>query len=87
MNNKSWWVTTIIIIIIFLCGSAFIMLRKTDGAGVYQTQQASIAAEIILGIVLLVALVVQVIWLAFIRRKNKQWLYSHFRQRPSTQGP
>ncbi|MGO2913961.1 MAG: DUF3923 family protein [Lactiplantibacillus plantarum] len=37
MNNKFWWVTTIIIIIIFLCGSAFIMLRKTDGAGVYQT--------------------------------------------------
>ncbi|WP_404820371.1 DUF3923 family protein [Lentilactobacillus parabuchneri] len=34
MNNKFWWVTTIIIIIIFLCGSAFIMLRKTDGAGI-----------------------------------------------------
>jgi hypothetical protein len=38
---------------------------------VYQTYQARVAAEIILGIVLLVALVVQVIWLAFIRRKNK----------------
>lgn len=58
-----WWIVTIFWTIIFAIGTAFVWLRKIDGAGVVQTPGAKLIAFVVLLIAFIFPLIIQVIWL------------------------
>jgi hypothetical protein len=58
----------LIIVIVFAALSAFIMIRKTDGAGPIQTVPDRMAAEVVLGVVFIIVVIIQLVIHHFVKR-------------------
>lgn len=66
---KLWWGANVIWLVIFSLIAIIIGTRQVDGAGIVQTPEIRIISFIILGVVFMFILIVQLIWLYFIRKK------------------
>jgi len=61
--KKLWWIATTFWVAIFAVGTAFVWLRKVDGAGATQTLEAKLASFIVLLIAFIFPVIIQVVWL------------------------
>jgi len=67
-----WWAINIVWLIIFAVGAIFIGVRKVDAAGVFQTPEIKMISFAILGIVFIVVVLFQLIFLYFVRKSTTQ---------------
>jgi hypothetical protein len=67
-----WWAINIVWLIIFAVGAIFIGVRKVDAAGVVQTPEIKMISFAILGIVFIVVVLFQLIFLYFFRKSTTQ---------------
>ncbi len=58
-----WWISNIFWVVLFTIGTAFIWLRKIDGAGVIQTPELKLVAFLVLLIAFVIPLIIQIAWL------------------------
>ncbi|WP_342503896.1 DUF3923 family protein [Lysinibacillus sp. FSL L8-0126] len=65
-----WWAINIVWLLIFSALAVFIGVRNIDAAGMVQTPAIKMVSFIILGIVFLVVMLIQLIFLYFIRKSN-----------------
>ncbi|MGE6261325.1 DUF3923 family protein [Heyndrickxia sporothermodurans] len=70
MKMKIWWFINIVWLFIFATGAVFIGVRKVDGAGAVQTPEIRMISFAILGIVFIIVVLIQLVFLYF-ARKNK----------------
>ncbi|WP_338653879.1 DUF3923 family protein [Lysinibacillus sp. Y5S-8] len=63
-----WWVINIVWLLIFSGLAVFIGVRNVDAAGMVQTPGIKMVSFVILGIVFLVVMLIQLIFLYFIRK-------------------
>ncbi|MGE8203964.1 DUF3923 family protein [Heyndrickxia sp. NPDC080065] len=74
MKMKIWWVINIVWLFIFAAGAVVIGVRKVDGAGVVQTPEIKMITFAILGIVFIIVVLIQLVFLYFVRRnKTRQF--------------
>lgn len=66
-----WWAVNIVWLLIFSGIAVFIGARNVDGAGIVQTPEVKMVSFIILGIMFLIVLLVQLIFLYFIKKSTK----------------
>jgi len=67
-----WWAINIVWLIIFAVGAIFIGVREVDAAGVVQTPEIKMISFAILGIVFIVVVLFQLIFLFFVRKSTTQ---------------
>ena len=67
-----WWAINIVWLIIFAVGSIFIGVREVDAAGVAQTPEIKMISFAVLGIVFIVVVLFQLIFLYFVRKSTTQ---------------
>lgn len=67
-----WWAINIVWLIIFAVGAIFIGVREVDAAGVLQTPEIKMISFAILGIVFIVVVLFQLIFLFFVRKSTTQ---------------
>lgn len=67
-----WWAINIVWLIIFAVGAIFIGVREVDGAGVVQTPEIKLISFAVLGIVFIVVVLFQLIFLYFVRKSTTQ---------------
>ncbi|MEX3743702.1 MULTISPECIES: DUF3923 family protein [Lysinibacillus] len=67
-----WWAINIVWLIIFAVGAIFIGVREVDAAGVVQTPAIKMISFAILGIVFIVVVLFQLIFLFFVRKSTTQ---------------
>jgi len=72
MGMKIWWATNIVWILIFSALAVFVGARNIDGAGVVQTPEIKMITFVILGIVFIVVLLFQLIFLYFVRKSTNK---------------
>ncbi len=68
MSMKIWWVANIVWILVFGALAFFVGARNIDGAGVIQTPEIKMVTYAILGIAFIVVVLVQLIFLYFVRK-------------------
>lgn len=66
---KLWWSANIFWLVIFSLLAIIIGTRQVDGAGIIQTPEIRMITYIILGVVFMFILIVQLIWLYFVRKR------------------
>ncbi|WP_324254138.1 DUF3923 family protein [Paenibacillus sp. 1001270B_150601_E10] len=66
---KLWWGANVFWLVIFSFLAIIIGTRQVDGAGIAQTPEVRIISYIILGVVFMFILIVQLIWLYFVRKR------------------
>ncbi|MGE6261027.1 DUF3923 family protein [Heyndrickxia sporothermodurans] len=69
MKMKMWWVINIVWLFIFAVLAIFIGVRKVDGAGVVQTPEIRMVTFVIFGIVFIIVVLIQLVFLYFARKK------------------
>ncbi|WP_375200718.1 DUF3923 family protein [Lysinibacillus sp. RS11] len=67
-----WWAINIVWLIIFAVGAIFIGVREVDAAGVAQTPEIKMISFAVLGIVFIVVVLFQLIFLYFVRKSTTQ---------------
>jgi len=67
-----WWAINIVWLIIFAVRAIFIGVREVDAAGVVQTPEIKLISFAILGIVFIVVVLFQLIFLFFVRKSTTQ---------------
>lgn len=67
-----WWAINIVWLFIFAVGAIFIGVREVDAAGVVQTPEIKMISFAILGIVFIVVVLFQLIFLFFVRKSTTQ---------------
>ncbi|MGE7951113.1 DUF3923 family protein [Lysinibacillus xylanilyticus] len=67
-----WWAINIVWLIIFAVGAIFIGVREVEAAGVVQTPEIKMKSFAILGIVFIVVVLLQLIFLFFVRKSTTQ---------------
>lgn len=72
MIKIMWWAINIVWLIIFAVGAIFIGVREVDAAGVVQTPEIKMISFAILGIVFIVVVLFQLIFLFFVRKSTTQ---------------
>ncbi|MFC6176979.1 DUF3923 family protein [Companilactobacillus huachuanensis] len=65
---QAWWRINLLWFVLFVIGSAFILMRKVDGAGAVQTPKVKILSLLVLGAFYIFIWLCQLITLYFIRR-------------------
>ncbi|MGG3798590.1 DUF3923 family protein [Metabacillus fastidiosus] len=68
MKMKMWWVINIVWLFIFAVGAIFIGVRKVDGAGVVQNPEIRMVSFAILGILFIMVVLFQLVFLYFARK-------------------
>lgn len=66
---KLWWGANVFWLVIFSLLAIIIGTRQEDGAGIVQTPEIRIITFIILGVMFMFILIVQLIWLYFVRKR------------------
>ena len=66
---KVWWCANVFWVLIFSILALIVGIRKVDGSGVVQTPEIKIITFIILGVAFIFVLVIQLIWLYFVRKR------------------
>ncbi|MGN4123475.1 DUF3923 family protein [Lysinibacillus sphaericus] len=69
---KIWWHINSVWLFLFAVGAIFIGVRKFDGAGAVQTPEIRMVSFIILGIVFIIIVLIQLIFLYFVRKSTTQ---------------
>ncbi|MFF2176727.1 DUF3923 family protein [Lysinibacillus sp. NPDC058147] len=64
---KLWWFANFFWLVIFALGAIIIGLREVDGAGVVQTPEIKTITFIIVGILFVIIMFIQLIWLFFVK--------------------
>lgn len=67
-----WWLINIVWLLIFAVGAIFIGVRKVDGAGAVQTPEIRMVSFVILGIIFIIVVLIQLIFLYFVRKSTTQ---------------
>ncbi|MGE7942758.1 DUF3923 family protein [Lysinibacillus xylanilyticus] len=67
-----WWAINIVWLFIFAVGAIFIGVREVDAAGVVQTPEIKMISFAVLGIVFIVVVLFQLIFLYFVRKSTTQ---------------
>lgn len=70
MKMRTWWFINIVWLFIFAVGAIFIGVRKVDGAGVVQSPEIRMVSFAILGIVFIIVVLIQLIFLYFVRKNT-----------------
>ncbi|MCP0887372.1 DUF3923 family protein [Ligilactobacillus sp. WILCCON 0076] len=70
MKLKIWWLSNLVWVIIFSILSVILFLRKVDGSGTIQTPTTKLASFIVLAVFFIFIILMQVIFLLFIKRKK-----------------
>jgi len=70
MKMIIWWVINIVWLFIFAVGAIFIGVRKVDGAGAVQTPEIRLVSFAILGIVFIIVVLFQLVFLYFVRKNT-----------------
>ncbi|HLR70530.1 MAG TPA: DUF3923 family protein [Pseudogracilibacillus sp.] len=58
-----WWIVNIFWLVLFGIGTAFVLLRKVDGAGAVQTPEIRLISFIVLACAFLIPFGIQLIWM------------------------
>lgn len=66
---KLWWGANVFWLVIFSLLAIIIGTRQEDGAWIVQTPEIRIITFIILGVMFMFILIVQLIWLYFVRKR------------------
>ncbi|MEA0562157.1 DUF3923 family protein [Lysinibacillus irui] len=68
---KIWWAINFAWIFLFSAFALVIGIRSGDAAGIVQTPDVKMVSFIILGVIFLFVVMIQLIFLYFIRKKTK----------------
>ncbi|GIO25202.1 DUF3923 family protein [Oceanobacillus sp. J11TS1] len=68
---KIWWTTSVVWILFFIAASIVIAVRNVDGAGVVQTPELRLLAFLVLGGFFVLILIVQWIFLYFVKKRKR----------------
>ena len=74
LSIKIWWAINIVWLFIFGALAILIGARNVDGAGVVQTPEIKMITFVILGIALIVVVLIQLIFLYFVRKSTANQL-------------
>ncbi|MFJ7735658.1 DUF3923 family protein [Lysinibacillus sp. NPDC097287] len=65
---KLWWFANIFWLVVFALGAIIIGLREVDGAGIFQTPEIKTITFIMVGILFVIILFIQLVWLFFVKK-------------------
>ncbi|MGE7624527.1 DUF3923 family protein [Viridibacillus sp. NPDC096237] len=65
---KLWWFANIFWLVVFALGAIIIGLREVDGAGIVQTPEIKTITFIMVGILFVIIMFIQLVWLFFVKK-------------------